>query len=356
MTGKVELFSPYPPPPSCGAASHEQFVDILTVISVIGVVFLHTNGVFWTHPSGRLWITSNIIESVFYYAVPVFFMVSGYTLMNFRDRYGVGQFFIKRFRRTVVPFFGWSTCIYIALVMFGQVSEDSSFLLSVFNCSHFQIYWFFIPLFACYLSIPVLSLVMEKKTTFFYLAIYAFISYSILPFLASRFNLLINPEIKAPIAGGYVLYLLLGFLAGHYHIKRCYRILIYIAGLVGLLLHCCMTIILSPDGMPINGLYKGYLNFPAVLYSLSVFVFCKYTNWDYLFINRFTNFCLGKLKQSSLGIYLTHGILVYYLVPYSAIPVSSIIYRTVGAVVIILLCSVFTLLLQRIPVVRKLVP
>ena len=40
------------------------FVDVLVVFSALAVVFLHANAIFWTRPQGRLWLTSNIIESV----------------------------------------------------------------------------------------------------------------------------------------------------------------------------------------------------------------------------------------------------------------------------------------------------
>ena len=88
--------------------NREYFIDTLTILSCIAVVFLHTNGIFWTHPSGRLWLTSNVIESFFYFAVPVFFMISGATLLEYRQRYSTLTFLKKRFLRAFVPFICWS--------------------------------------------------------------------------------------------------------------------------------------------------------------------------------------------------------------------------------------------------------
>ena len=70
----------------------EYYIDTLTILSCIAVVYLHANGIFWTHPSGRLWLTSNVIESFFYFAVPVFFMISGATLLEYRQRYSTLTF------------------------------------------------------------------------------------------------------------------------------------------------------------------------------------------------------------------------------------------------------------------------
>ena len=52
--------------------NRKVYIDVLIVFSCISVVLLHTNGIFWSHPSGILWISSNIIESAFYFAVPIF--------------------------------------------------------------------------------------------------------------------------------------------------------------------------------------------------------------------------------------------------------------------------------------------
>lgn len=39
------------------------YISVLNVVSCYSVVALHTNGVFWSRPHGRLWITSNFIET-----------------------------------------------------------------------------------------------------------------------------------------------------------------------------------------------------------------------------------------------------------------------------------------------------
>lgn len=47
-------------------------------------------------------------ETVFYFVVPIFFMISGATLMDYRDRYNTKDFFIKRGLCTFIPFIVWS--------------------------------------------------------------------------------------------------------------------------------------------------------------------------------------------------------------------------------------------------------
>lgn len=105
--------------------THQSFVDVLTVTSCIAVVFLHADGVFWLHPAGSLWVSSTVIQSLFYFAVPIFFMISGYTLMDYRDRYDTVTFFKKRILRAFVPFIVWSLIAYFVHLSLGHINKES---------------------------------------------------------------------------------------------------------------------------------------------------------------------------------------------------------------------------------------
>ena len=70
----------------------KRYLDLLSIIAAFSVIILHVNGVFWEFSSTQsYWKSALIIESVFYFAVPVFFMISGATLMNFYERYGFAK-------------------------------------------------------------------------------------------------------------------------------------------------------------------------------------------------------------------------------------------------------------------------
>ena len=93
------------------SASHPQtfFLSLASVVSAFAVVSLHANSCFWTFDAHeRYWITANFIECFFYFSVPVFFMISGATLLDFLNRYDLGTFFRKRFAKTVIPYCFWS--------------------------------------------------------------------------------------------------------------------------------------------------------------------------------------------------------------------------------------------------------
>lgn len=66
--------------------------------------FLHVNFVLWEFSGQTYWIEANLIESLFYFAVPCFFMISGVTLMDYRERCSTREYFKKRIGKTVIPF------------------------------------------------------------------------------------------------------------------------------------------------------------------------------------------------------------------------------------------------------------
>ena len=73
------------------------YFDILNILACLSVVFLHSNSIVHTYTQLRAWKTALIFEVVLYWAVPVFIMLSGATLMKYKERYDTKTFFKKRF-------------------------------------------------------------------------------------------------------------------------------------------------------------------------------------------------------------------------------------------------------------------
>lgn len=71
------------------------YYDILNVLAIIAVVALHCNGIVHNFSTNykRAWMTSLIVECICYWAVPIFLMLSGATLMKYREKYNTKTFF-----------------------------------------------------------------------------------------------------------------------------------------------------------------------------------------------------------------------------------------------------------------------
>lgn len=341
--------------------NHTVYIDYLNVAACIAVIALHCNGCFWVFSdTARYWKTSVIIEHVFYWAVPIFFMIMGCTLLDFDKKYDVKTFFKKRFNRTVIPFLIWSV---IAIIFYNKATLLHNISLSwiidqIINTKTMGVYWFFIPCFAVYLSLPVINAIDEHRRTkiYTYSVIFAFVTISILPCIFNLLKWQYNYGFTTLISGGYLIYVLLGYLLENsYKLNKKQRLFIYGLGIAGLLLRMIPTYYWSLEDGKINSVMGGYTNFPTVLYSVAIFTFFKYeiSNWQLL---KQIYPLIKKLSAYSLGVYLVHMHFVINLPHILKIADTSIYWRTLGVIVVYVCCLAVVYVLKNIPIVRKIVP
>ncbi|MGN0131660.1 MAG: acyltransferase [Lachnospiraceae bacterium] len=336
------------------------YISLLNVLACFAVIMLHCNGVFWSRPVGRLWITANLIEVTMYWAVPVFFMNIGVTCMDYNLKYSTKEFLVRRIKKTVIPFLCWSI---ISLLVSAMADGTEISIRNLYYCimksSYMSIYWFFMPLFAIYLSLPLFANVLreKRKALFGYLILYAIVTIAILPLLCNIFHLEFNNAIQPPVAASYVMYVLMGYWIHNYAIPRRYRFIIYGLGIIGWIMHFAGTLVVNYGQETIIGTFKGYLNIPCVMYSVAVFVFFRYLDYDRL------GKWFGKVEKAVLaashrtfGIYLVHFYLVKYLLILFGIPKSSIYWRIGGAFLVFGISYLVVWIMQQIPLVKKIVP
>lgn len=286
--------------------------------------------------------------------VPMFFMMSGATLMDYRKRYSTKKFFQKRFMRTVIPWLVWSClgAVWMSTthgVIPASITEVAS---NILGCKDITIFWFFPNLFAVYLAIPLLSLIPESKrrSGFGYTIVVAFITISVLPTICELLGISWNSSLQIPVAAGDVIYVLIGYWVNTYKIPRKWRYVLYIAGFLGLLLHIAGTWMLSYDAGEIVKTFKGTLNFPCVLYATAIFVaFRNLESKPYM--DKLGKLC-KPLAGLCLGVYLLQFFFLDSVTLFTSIDTFRIAYRIGGAVVIFASCLFLTWALKKIPIIR----
>lgn len=337
--------------------TRKRYITILNLICAASVVFLHTNGCFWTFSKGRYWFTANIIESVFYFAVPIFFMITGANLIDYQDRYSTKEFFKKRAKKVLIPFLAWSFIGLIFLLVTKRLSIHSIDIKYIFNglCngSIITIYWFFPALFGVYLCMPLFASVIKEKRikVFNYIAFLGFILNCFIPFVINLFNLNVTISISMLVCNGAILYALIGYLLDKNDIALRNRILIYMLAVIGLLMHIIGTYKLSITSNSIVETFKGYYNLPCVLYSIGIFVFAKNI------LNKIDKpLFIEKFSKYSFPIYLVHIFVIDIIHGLLNLNEYSIFYR-IGMPFVVIPISVFiTFILKKIPIIKRIVP
>ena len=343
----------------------KEYISVLSVISAIAVVYLHANGCFWSFSTEPYWISANIIESLLYFGVPVFFMIPGATLLNFYERYGLKTFFVNRIKKTLIPYIAWSIIGFILFIIFVDKGSFSDITLSYFMKALIggqlvQTYWFFPVLFCVYLCLPLFAAVSEdkRKSVFSYLAIISLLLNIVIPFVLRILGSTYSLPYSVSVGSGYLLYVLLGYLLDKYELRLSGRIIIYILSVAGLLTHLIGTYVLSVNANEIVKLFKEYNNLPCVCYSVGVFVFVKAC------VDRFTRAgqknaffkSIDFLKQYTLEIYLLHWFVLKLIIKVFSVNTTALTYRLLAPLPVIVISIAVTYLLRKIPGIRMIVP
>lgn len=343
------------------------YFDLLNIFACFAVVALHVNGAVHTFAKTRNWVSCMFIEALFYFAVPVFFMLTGATLMNYRKRYDTGAFFKKRIFKTFVPFMIWSiigicwSIFYTKGMKISDINTPAKFISAVINCKGMGIYWFFPALFSVYLTIPLFSLVDEdkrigKKGIFTYLILVYIVLNVLLPFVCRLTGIQWNSALNAVSCGGYVVWFLIGYLLSNTDINKKFRILIYILGLIGFFMYFYLTVQNSFKTGRFDKTYAGYMNIPAIFMGTAVFVFFKYGKWNFIDKHEKAVRFVRNLSSASFGVYLIHYYLKDFSIRHFGIDPRSTLYRIVGTFIIYGLSVIIVRVIQKIPVIRKMVP
>jgi surface polysaccharide O-acyltransferase-like enzyme len=150
-----------------GEKRHIWYIDVLRVISAVGVIYMHTAasglraGVLGAAPYvTRGWHFMNLVTSFAFTAVPLFFMISGFLLFSDEKTQDVSYLFRHRLPRLLIPLAVW-TLIYAAWLSFR--SGEGAFLAGVLTRLRDALYdpvnislWFLYALIILYILSPFL--------------------------------------------------------------------------------------------------------------------------------------------------------------------------------------------------------
>ena len=351
------------------------YISYLNVIAAVAVVMMHANSSFWSYSKDAYWGVTNVIENVCFFAVPLFFMLTGATLIDYQKRYSTKEFMKKRFVKTVIPFLFWSVFAMFwssRKVLWAMATGApnkgldwtvESVIQGIFNTKFMQIYWFFIPLFCIYMMIPVFAAIPEKKRikVFTYIIGVSLLMNYTIPFILGILNQYTGFKMSwtYTMAAGlqYLIYPLIGYVLHKVEIQRKQRLIIYAIALAGLLTMIIGTYFATRREGKLVGVYKGNYNVPVLVYASGIFLFVK-TAVDRVKKERVNRFFV-YFQSFTFPIYLIHR---YYLdvfeenLSYIHVQKASLVY-VFGATILALLLSILTtMILRKIPVLRHVVP
>ena len=337
-------------------------ISLSKILACFSVVILHTNNKFWHFQfnyNKNYWISANLIECIFYFAVPMFVLCIGATLLDFNERYGLIQYFKKRILKIVIPLLSWTFLLYFYKAYFlKSINKTKITFKDLWNLYYgHKVYDIMSSLHSfllLYLMIPLLAFVEKSKKLkiYSYCFITLLLCQAFFPYLINIFGL--NLIWIYNINVGYLIYIFAGYIIQKYKFPLLAKIIIYFLGIFGLLIHIIGTKILTLKYKRIILLHKGYLNLPCILYSCSLFLFIKEnSNLIFKLINKKFITNIGSL---TLGPFFMHTPIIDFSRKYFQIDLYSLNYRLFGGIIICIICLIITFILKKIPLINYIVP
>ena len=336
----------------------KNYISILNVLACIGVVILHTFETGYT--SDANFVFEVLIRAVAYCAVPVFFMITGATLIDYRERYDTKTFFKKRLLKVIIPLIIWSIIYFIINFFKGKFSINDLSFKFVFEYFFLvktnPIFWFFVVIIGIYLAIPVISLIPQesRRKAFLYIIIITFVFNQFLPDLLYHLNLNYNYDLKFPLTySGWISFIFIGYYIDKYEIVKKHRVIIYVLGIIGFLTMVVPTIFISYHKNESCSWFDEYYDAPCVLYSASVFLFFKSKINNNQIVTKIMPF-FNFVAPTTLGIYVLHIAIrdfLRYFYTYSYFGMNLVLTLS-----ILTICFIVVKIVQKIPGLRRIFP
>ena len=338
-------------------------MDILNVIATMAVLMLHTSEyAFEYEPQQTVWYVSLAIQIIFIWAVPIFFMISGSNLLNYRERYDTKTFFKKRWSRVLIPFLFWSAIWYTwnHFIMHTGDWSLKGFINGVEYDTIQPIFWFFYFLIPIYIAIPYLSILATKsnKKIVQYIIILYFIGTCIFNYgytLIKRAPDQLLNNIPLAISTGVGIFFV-GWYLHNFEPTKNQRYLLYTTTILSIVLMFVVTIILSVrNNETVTDAYSIF-SIGGFLMPLGIWVFIQrhfYHDWQ---PSERTAYWLKKLSGASLGVYVIHEFIIIIIEHLFSLSSASYIHIFLLPVVVWIISVTIVFILQKIPVVNRVLP
>lgn len=331
--------------------NHYLYIDSLRIFASFFVVIIHTIGI-----EGKLnnpmddisWWITNIISTIVNSAVPLFFMVSGFTLI--KPKISPFDFYKKRLLRILTPLLFWSVIFIFVRVFFeaNQISFLSAIRIIWTGPVYYHL-WFMYSLIGVYIAMPFVSCFISQENDkllwlfiIIWFSYYHFI-YDSATILKGITNFSFKPQFHMSFFSSNINYAILGYLLGNlknHNLNKLVKITF---------IFCVLYISLGNYFIETESKYSILFSYSGsikvVLYSV---IFLLFKNYKYS-----TGFkSINKLSSLTFGIYLSHPLFVNLTSCYFPY-IRSDELIIVDSIIIYIMSAVLVWIMLKIPILRK---
>lgn len=289
------------------------FLDALRVLAILLVVVLHAMAPFLVdtkrlgQPGWYLCLLQNPINRA---GVPLFFMISGFLLLQDPAIQMPLSFYRRRLPRLLLPLAVWNGIyLFFRTPPVSFRSGLSSYFRTLLTTGSSYHMWFLYTILGVYMVAPVLGFLAQHggRTYLIILLAVAAFPTSILPLI--NCVLPFQAVIYTPMAEGLLGYFILGFLLGTTEVPRPARMAAYLAGGAGFCMDLFTDLATSTaQSIPLpsgNGYRLSHYFVAAALFLWVRSFFQKHIRADQIVATP-----LERLSRLSFGVFWVHPLLL----------------------------------------------
>lgn len=214
--------------------------------------------------------------------------------------------------------------------------------------------WFFIPLFALYLSVPFLKAMLDhlSRRHLYLLVSFSAIFNSLLPYMLGILHInKMNYELF-PMMSNLLMYGVLGYLIARKDFFVGYKKIVYGLSVLSFVISFVFLYHGLVSGFS-SKLYTTYVSPFLLVISVGIFILFKEVKWESVLSKlRIPPEMVTYISQCSFGVYLVHQLFRRVSDHYQWI-ITNPYY---GAFLLYLISLIFVIFLKKIPLIKRIVP
>ncbi len=296
-----------------------QYLDVLRALATIGVIVIHTSSpvlnMAYGHSMSEWWV-GNIFDSASRFAVPLFLMLSGATLIGKEDPLAV--FYKKRMMRVLVPFLFWMLVYWVYRWLMLQPHQQPQQMNDIIQWAvrlfldegiskHF---WYIYMIIFIYLFIPFIGKIVRNTSNnqlFVGLLAWVVLCVSTNSMNLSFYKWTGDYEYKLLGYFQYSGFVVLGYFLNKVELKLNHRRLIAgITFVLSVIVSALVAYFMSKSDGRLNLKVYSYFSINTIIQAIAIFVLIK----GIVVENKYFSQICAYISDYSYGVYLVHIILI----------------------------------------------
>lgn len=329
------------------------YIDWLRVFACISVIIIHVFTTALTdfpNHSINEKIIAKVIINLLHFAVPIFFMITGYLFLSSEKKYDLSSFFKKYVLKYIVAIltFGYAYAI-IEEIFYKNLSLSMPFVAfyNTIQGKTWEHMWYLYSLVGIMLLIPLLKILKEKDEKYLkYLLGILLISSIVIPILTNLFNFTIGIDLI--VFSPYLAYAIIGYFLGKTENKK-HNINLFIS-VIAISLSQILPIVIHNDVTDKLIVFGNYDSPFILMLSISIFNLFKKIKAE--------NIIIKSISKYSYGIYLIHMFwinLIYKFFKFNIFGQFYIIKSLLVFILVLLLSCLSTFLFKKIHYIKNII-